>query len=460
MHRSVSFRAIPALVAVLILAGCAGPAKLAERSEDQLVSGDHWKAWHTAVRALEKAPANSRARAAAQAAANSITSDWQRRIAGVAAEDSLAAAEGVLELAAFRANGTRWATLTPSPEWARTEIALRAHAARTWYQRGAASNAAKRPKRAYREWLECDRFVESYRDADALAEKARQKATTRVAILPFAAADAELGREVASRWRDAVTNRLAPPSGLFTRFVAGEPVESAVSVAQLGRLTRADAARIGRDAGAERAVWGRIGEIESSTQLHVFKDRVARKVVRKDESGATHVTWTEVPIEVVARVRTVTVPVECEVIATRGGTTLARRTLTRTTSARVVWTSEMLEGDADAYALVSDDVRASNPDRVRDVETRWKAVCGDKTTLQEVLRARRAARGSGAYDRGALPRFVAGAAFVMLSELPPASDLALAALSDGWPPLEEELGRLDGLDDVDLGVAVAEERRR
>jgi hypothetical protein len=41
-----------------------------------------------------------------------------------------------------------------------------------------------------------------------------------------------------------------------------------------------------------------------------------------------------------------------------------------------------------------------------------------------------------------------------MQELPPAQDLALAALSNGWLPLEKELTRLDGMDDVDLGVAL------
>jgi hypothetical protein len=52
-----------------------------------------------------------------------------------------------------------------------------------------------------------------------------------------------------------------------------------------------------------------------------------------------------------------------------------------------------------------------------------------------------------------LPQVIAGAAFVFLEELPPANDLALAALSS-CTPLTQDLLRLDTVDDVDLGAGV------
>ena len=74
-----------------------------------------------------------------------------------------------------------------------------------------------------------------------------------------------------------------------------------------------------------------------------------------------------------------------------------------------------------------------------------------------MLSARRETRGDQGYDRGMMGRFAAGTAFVFLQELPPAQDLALAALSGGWQPLRKELSRLDGMDDVDLGVALGDD---
>jgi hypothetical protein len=116
----------------------------------------------------------------------------------------------------------------------------------------------------------------------------------------------------------------------------------------------------------------------------------------------------------------------------------------------------MPEGDLTHYALVSETVRSANPDRVKDVETRWKAAVGE-ATLQQVLSARRDSRGEAGYDRSVLPRIVAGAAFVFLQELPPAQELALAAVSGGWQPVHRELARLDRMDDVDLGVALGDD---
>ena len=115
-----------------------------------------------------------------------------------------------------------------------------------------------------------------------------------------------------------------------------------------------------------------------------------------------------------------------------------------------MWTSYQPEGDPASYSLVSETVRTENPNRARDVETRWKSVCGDATTLVQVLEARRSAGSSGHYVREALPRFVAGAAFVFLEDLPPAEDLALATLTRGSAPLQDDLLRLDEIDDVDL----------
>jgi hypothetical protein len=156
---------------------------------------------------------------------------------------------------------------------------------------------------------------------------------------------------------------------------------------------------------------------------------------------------------VIARVRDVTVGVDYEVISTESGASIATRHVDRSTMARVVWTSYRPEGDPASYSLVSETVRASDPNRARDVETRWKSVCGTATTLTQVLEARRAAGSSGRYAREALPRFMAGAAFVFLEDLPPAEDLALTALSQGYSPLRDDLLRLDPIDDVDLGLA-------
>jgi hypothetical protein len=454
------FRRIAPLLAVLVLAaGCAGTAKLTQKSEEKLASGDHWKAWQLATRALDREPGNPGARNAATAAGASIAEEWQRRIQATAALDSVDAAEEVLKFVEFRAHAARYCTIPTATGWPEEERALRRAAARMHYARGTTASAAKRPKQACLAFRECERFVTNYRDAAVLAEKAFTKALTNVAVVPFRSSgnDAPAGTQIAEVWRTDLSRALAPPHAEFTRIMGGDDIERSMNVSQLKYLSRDDALALARKAGAQRAVWGSVGGVKSTTRLELFKDHVARRVTEVDAEGRKHVRWIDVPIEVVARIRDVTVGVDYEVLSTRNGASVARRHLDRTTSARVVWTSYQPEADVETYALVSETTRSSNAARARDGETRWKAVCGEGTTIAQVLEARLASGSSGStgrYGRDSLPRFIAGAAFVFLQELPPTEDLALAAVAQGSGALRDDLLRLDAVDDVDLGVSV------
>jgi hypothetical protein len=451
-------RILSALLLAALASGCAGPTRLAEKSQQKLAGGDMWRAWQLATRALDREPMNPRARDAAANAGRVIADDWQRRIHALAPLDSLRAAEQVLEFAQFRANATTYTTIEVAPTWPAEERALRTAAARSHYVEATQARAAHRPKAAFAQFHECERFVSGYRDAAQSADRCYEQALTRVAVLPFSSGnDAAFGREVSDRWRDALAKEMAPPQARFTRILGADAVSSRMRVSQLGQLSRDEAVRLGRRAGAQRVVWGSLGSVRTETHLQFFRDVVARRIVQKADDGSEVVRWVDVPIEVVARTREVGVDVDYEVIATRDGTSLSHERGPRSSRARVVWTSFVPEGDLTTYALVSEVTRTQNPQRAKDVETRWKAVCGESTSLQQVLAARRETRGDAGYDRGTLGRFVAGTAFVFMQELPPAQELALAALSSGWQPLERELTRLDGMDDVDLGVALGDD---
>jgi hypothetical protein len=446
------------LLAAAIVAGCAGPNKLAEKSQKELSQGDVWNAWRLATRALDREPMNPRAKAAAADAAAVISEDWQRKIRGHATVDSLRAAEQVLAFAEFRSNAVHYTTVEVPASWAAEERAIRVHAARHFYAEGKAARAAHRPKSAFASFHECERYVTPYKDAQALANATYEEAITRVAVLPFTSGGTGLsGKEVSERWRDALAKQMAPPNYPFTRILGTEAIANRMTVSQLSGLSRDEALKLGRKSGAQRIVWGTIGPVRAETQLQIFRDRVARKIVEKDADGREVVRWVEVPMEVIARVRDVEVDVNVSVLTTHDGTQIAQDRSTRTTRARVLWTSFAPEGDLGHYSLVSDAVRSQNPDRVKDIETRWKNVCGEGTTLQQVLVARRETRGGGSWDNGTLARIAAGTAFVFLQELPPAQELAMAALSHGWQPLQRELARLDSMDDVDLGVALGDE---
>jgi hypothetical protein len=450
------------LLAFVVVIGCAGPAKLTQKSQENLARGDRWRAWQLALKALDKEAGNSSALGAATAAGTSIAQDWERRILALADVDSLKAAEQVLEFAQFRATAAHYLTLPVSLSWPAREQRLRQTAAHTHYVRGKQALDNRRPKRANGEFLEAQRFVTGYRDAAKLADRALEKALTRVAIVPFRATrdDAALGVQVAERWRDDLARELTPPAARFTRVLGGDAVEGSMTLAQLAGISRGEAVRIGKRAGAQRVVWGNIGDVKSTARIEVFRDVVARRITEKDAQGHKSTRWVDVPIEVIARVRDVTVGIDYEVTAVKEGASLAHGRFDRSMSARVVWTSYDPEGDVSSYSLVSEASRTTNPSHAKEVESHWKTVCGAGTTLAQVLEARRGAKSGGRYSRDALPRFIAGAAFVFLEDLPPPEDLAFAALARSSSSLRDELLRLDAIDDVDLGVPVSETREK
>src|SRR5262245_17533737 len=168
-----------ATLVLTVLAGCAGPSKLAQRSEEKL-SSDPWKAWQLATRALDKEPGNTRARAAAKSAAGVISANWQEKIHAMADVDSVQAAEEVLNFDAFRAQAVNYAVVPVNPEFQRDEQVLRRTAARFDYRQGLQALDASRAKKAYLLFADCERFVPEYRDAARLAERAYSKALTRV----------------------------------------------------------------------------------------------------------------------------------------------------------------------------------------------------------------------------------------------------------------------------------------
>jgi hypothetical protein len=458
MSRSI----VALLIAVSLAAGCAGSAKLSKKSEEKLASGDAWKAWQLATRALDKEPGNPRAQAAATKAGTAIVQDWQRKIRAYAELDSAKAAAEVLAMTDFRGEAARYATIPMGESWTAEERTLRRAGARIHYNLGVEAESAGRPKKACTEFSEARNYVSDYRDVVKREDRAASDAMTRVAVMPFRAMsdDRSFGAELAQAWQDDLVENLAPPTTQFTRIVSGDALRRSMTLADLDDVSREQAIRMARKAGAERVVWGSVGNVKSTTKLHLFQDNVWRRVVERGPNGTEVVRWVEVPIQVVSRVRDVKVGVDYEVIDTRSGTSLVHRHLDRSSSARVVWTSDRFDGDPSSYVLVSDSFRSTHPDRAKEIETRWSDACGAGTTLVQVLEARRSAGSSGRYARQALPRFAAGAAFVFMEDLPPADDLALAALTQSSRSVRDDLVNMDAVDDVDLGVVVPDAATR
>jgi hypothetical protein len=439
------------LAAVSGVVGCAGPGKLAEKSEGKLAEGDMWEAWELATRALEKAPANERAKNAAAAAAATITQDWQRRIRALAASDSIAAAEEAMKFVQFRLDAIPYTTIRMSDDWMDAEWALRHVAAKAHYADGLATARAHRPKKAYGHFRDAVRFVPGYRDAVARAEDALEEAQTSVAIVPLrtGAGDEGIGREVASAWSAELAENL-PTEDFFTRVMPADDVERHLRVADMGRTTRAQAIRLAAKAGADRVVWGSIGPIASRTGIHFYRRPVWHRETTKDEQGRTITRWVEVPVEIVARTRSMRVDLAYEVISTKAGATLTRESGPRTLEARAVWTAYLPDGDPDSYSLVSEELRNTHPERARQIETEWRTAMGASTTLAQVIEAKRASVRRPVDRAAAVARCASGAAFVLLEDLPSAQELAQASLVASWGSVRRSLVDLDDVDDVDL----------
>jgi len=438
--------------------GCAGPAKLTEKSETKLAEGDMWQAWRLATRALDKAPGNARAREAAAAAASMISQDWQRRITALAAVDSMDAAEQVLNYVQFRAEAANYTAVTVGEPWISVENSLRQWAAGEGYADGIAAMKSGRPKKAYSRFSDAMRFVSNYRDVATRADAALEQAQTQVAIVPLrtSTGNRQMSRDVAAAWNGALVEKLAGAE-TFTHILPAEDVEKELRLSDLGRTSRADAIRIGKKAGADRVVWGSIGTVQAKTGVQFYTHNVWHQVPGRDEAGRTVMRWVEIPFPVVARTRTVQADLAYEVISTRGGTTLARESCPRTLEARAVWTAFVPDGAADTYMLVSEEIRRSDPDRAAQMEAEWANVVGASTTLSQVIDARRACASRPLEHAAVLSRYAAGAPFVIIEDLPSTEELAQASLCSAWQSVHKSLLALDEVDDVDLGPVSATE---
>lgn len=440
---------------------CASSTELARRSEAQLGGGDVWKAWTLAVKAVDKEPGNARARAAAAAAYERVASDWRRRIRAVAAADTTRASDLVMEFAEFRVAAARVVDSTPDGDWLAEERAIRTGAARIAYGLGSAALAAKRPREAYGHLQLATHHLPGYRDAAVLAERALERGRVRVAVVPFraGAGPLSLGREVSDYWRDRLFDALSSPNATFTRVLPGSAVEDVMTVAELGRMTRDEAVRIARKAGAERVVWAEIGGINSDTRTDVFDESVARRITQKGPDGKSVTRWVEVPVRVVSRVRTVTVRLDCEVIATARGSSLSRHSSERSVTARTLWTDERFEGDLSTLALFADTVATADPRRAKAIAARWSEVAGEDRTLKQVFEERRRTQDDGRWQRPMRGRFISGGpGWACSRELAPIEDMAFAALADAWKLVGEDLARFDAMDDVDLMPAATTAR--
>ncbi len=443
------FQLLLPLAAALVLASCAGPAKLAQQSDEALAKGDLSKAYDRALRAVEKDPLNAQARGAYTRASARVADDYKARVRALAAADSLGAADLALRFRAFRNTVAQHGSPLPSDDrYVDDENRIVTAAAREYYGRGREAMVEKRPKQAWRDFGSCLAYVPDYRDAQRRQQDAWRAARTRVAVLPF-----EDGIRVRGL-REAVAEQLEGQlpghagSMTFTEFVAGGQVADAMTVSQAAHMTAEDAIALGRHVGADRVVTGRFVALRSNNDLKDLSIPIYRRVERKNKNDETVVSWDPSTLRVITREREVKVNWDFEVIDVKSGIVVAHREVPADAVARIVWTDYRPEGNPNQYHLLPPDVRKRDSSRAKQVDSQWQERVGSWKLADLLLKARDA-RGRSKWSRDYRREFHGTSSRqrpVWLGELPGEDDLAFVALEDAWRPVLSTLQELDGQD--------------
>jgi hypothetical protein len=444
-------RLVPWL-AVVTLMSCASTSELVRRGERALDSGNMEQAYDWSRRALDREPGNPRARTIMATAADSIIDAREAEVGRLAGTDTVAAARAVLELDDFHAEVARHhVTLAPDPEFDAQAAAIRMGAARLYYDQGVRSLAADFPKRACGELSEAERFAPGDRDIAGQLARARERAVTPIALLPFnnEVSAPELSRQLSDEILKQMRYQLTASAFRFTRLIGEDQVNAQMTVAEAGRLTREDAVRLGRALGARRVVLGRIHDLRSDTRTDTYHEPIYHRAERRGEDGKPHARYDEERFEAVSRERQVSIVLDVEVIETAGGGRLASHSEERGVAAHTVFTRFLPDGSCDDYAIAPPDWKDS--ERGSDREKEWHERFGS-WTLPSLLDQARRNPGRTRYEPRYRPEFsvVGTNTPVWLDDLPPVEELAHIALADSWLPMVAMLRELDAKDDLEI----------
>ncbi len=236
-------------------------------------------------------------------------------------------------------------------------------------------------------------FEPRYPRLEARLREAYAQSIHRIAILPFANQTEVHGLsvELTDRIYQEVAQRIREKDFPFTVLVSRQEVYGRVTLTQAENLAPREAVDLGRALEADYIVRGRVYGLRAESNSDAFRQTIYRRVEEPDTSGRTVERYAEVPLDVAARLRRVTVRFEFEIRDTNDGSIVAVHDDTVTSEARVVFTAFHAEGDSRNYCLVPPPMRKADS--------------------------------------------AAAARPVFLAELPPANDLAAIALRDSWQPV-------------------------
>ena len=446
--RAFRSRCYVGLVVVAWLAvSCAGPNKLAEQSEKAYGKGELEKAYKKAARALQKDPENRRARAAMTQVAARLLDERQTEVRGLAIRDTVAAANRALALDAFRTELTDYRIILPAdPEFDRDETQILIGAAGIKYRAGLDDLEQDAPKSAYGAFQMVQAYQPRYRDVDRKLEQAMDEALPRVAFLPFVnETDLEpLSRGFYERAYLEIGHRVLTQGFRFTALLPRERIYEMVPVARLDRMSRREAARIGRALGADRVVIGRFYALRTNTNTGNFTQTVYQKYADKDEKGFSRDRYREHTIDILTRDRELSVSYEYQVIDVERGTAIVGNSGSLRAAAHAIFTSRPVGGDNDDYCLVSPDLEKSDPDRAKRIQSEWKDRCGD-WKLTELIDRSRKERSRSRYESRYADDWAlrSDGCAMFLGDVPPEGELVKMAFGQVWEPMTRTLKELD-----------------
>jgi tetratricopeptide (TPR) repeat protein len=421
------------LLALAVLAvSCASSSELARRADRALQQKDFEKAYKEARASLDKDFSNARAREALSAAADVLIRRRQQDVLSVAAYDTLEAGERLLDLRGFVDEVRRYdAELPMDTEFNEAARRIRQGAAGQLYTSGRAYEDAGEFRQAYRTFESAVRFVPGYSDLGMRMPAVFEQALIRVAVVPFLD---ETGLPLLARELDAqLMAELARPLGetRFTELIPGDQVRAQMESGEEGDLSRDRAVVVGKAAGADVVVWGRLRGLRSDHHVDHYHGHLYRKTSYQDTSGVEVDRYHEVPFDATHRRREVVLRWESEAIDIATGGALLRDGDEAKAWARTVYSDFDFDGDAGDYCLYPPELRQRDWARCDRLDDDWKEVFG-RWSVPKFLEQAREHHDRRRYQSGYRGEFrrQRGDDPFYLDDLPVTSDLALLALGD------------------------------
>jgi len=416
----------------VLAVSCASSSQLARRAEKALEKQDFDRAYREARASLDKDSSNGRAREVLSAAADVLIRRRQQDVLSVAAYDTVAAAEGLLDLRAFVDEVRRYqAELPVDPEFDEAARKIRQGAAGYLYSTGRALEDDGKFRQAYRSYESAVRFAPGYSDLGTRMPAVFEQALIRVAVVPFLD-ETELPH-LASELDEQMSVELSRPlnEARFIQLIPRAQVRAHMEARDEGELSRDQAVTVGRASGADVVLWGRLRGLRTDQQTDHYYGHLYRRSSYRDTSGRDVVRYHEVPFEATHRRREVWLRWESEAIDVESAKPLGRDGDEVRAWAYTVYTNFVFDGSAGDYLLYPPDRRHQDRKACDDLDSGWRDVFGPWSVRDLLVEARdhRDRRKYGPEHRREFRGRRRDEPYY-LDDLPSTSDLALLALRD------------------------------